>query len=110
MLKLYDESKQIGLDAGLDIDPIAGLKSQIPFVACYNKVLDQSCQEDIQKYVYCDKTGTTPYEGSYGNTPSLWIEKFFVIKKALYLHEKAAINKQNKKRKQQKKLRSKHGG
>tara|TARA_B100000513_G_scaffold195004_1_gene124781 strand:- start:1020 stop:1352 length:333 start_codon:yes stop_codon:yes gene_type:complete len=110
MLKLYYEAKQIGLDTGLEIDPIAGLKSQIPFFSCYSHVLDQSCQHDIQRYVYCDKTGTSPYKGSYGNTPSLWISKFFVIKKALHLHEKAAYNKSKKKRKKQNKLRSKHGG
>ena len=53
---------------------------QLPFFCCYDIILDEQYQKDISKYVYCNETGVQPYKGSYGKTPSIWIDKFWIIK------------------------------
>ena len=60
---------------------------QLPFFCCYNNILDEQCQEDISKYIYCNETNTPPYPGSYNSTPAVWIEKYYIIKQALNIRE-----------------------
>ena len=44
-------------------------------------------------YVYCSETNTPAYPGSYSDTPSIWIEKYYIIKHALALREKKLTDK-----------------
>ena len=39
-------------------------------------------------YVYCSETSTPAYPGSYYDTPSMWIEKYTIIKKAIAIRDK----------------------
>ena len=44
-------------------------------------------------YIYCNKTGTTAYSGSYNNTPNVWIEKYFIIEQAITIRDKKLMEK-----------------
>ena len=71
---------------------------QLPFFACTDLFLDEDCQKDIGKYLYCEDTKTPPYIGSYGDIPRVWKEKHFLIKQALsilYQEKKAEIHKKH---------------
>ena len=70
------------------IDILNNIYEQLPFFACNDKILDKICQKDIAKYVYCKDTNTPPYPGSYQETPSMWIEKYYNIKNAMILRDK----------------------
>jgi len=84
---------------GNEFDIAESINAQLPFFTCRNHFITKEMQGDIQRYVYCKDLGTNPYEGSYGNQPALWIDKYFVIKKAFAHLEKKKIseNKQGKK-------------
>ena len=66
-------------EGGHDFDVAESVYVQIPFFACPNLVLDQKFQNDILRYIYCEKFGTSPYIGGYGGTPKRWIEKSMII-------------------------------
>ena len=66
---------------------------QLPFFVCTNKILNEECQNDISKYIYCKDTGTPPYSGAYGDTPSKWIAKYYIIKQAIMLKEQKSRDK-----------------
>ena len=59
------------------------IHEQIPFFCCPNVLWNEKNQRDIEKYIYCNETGTKPYKGAYGDTLKKWIDKFFIIKNAL---------------------------
>tara|TARA_R100000234_G_scaffold117354_1_gene95674 strand:+ start:603 stop:755 length:153 start_codon:yes stop_codon:yes gene_type:complete len=44
-------------------------------------------------YVYCNETNTPPYPGSYNETPSIWIDKYYIIKQALAIRERKLTEK-----------------
>ena len=54
---------------------------------------------DITKYLYCEKTKTPAYSGSYGQQPALWLEKFFVIDNAMIMRKNRQTEKFNQDRK-----------
>ena len=62
---------------------LKAIYEQLPFFCCSNKILNESCQRDISKYVYCSETSTPPYQGVYGDTPNVWIDKYYIIKNAV---------------------------
>ena len=68
----------------------------MPFFCCYDKVLDNEMQEDISKYKYCTDTGTPAYSGAYGDMPKKWIDKFYIIRKALNLRDEILKEKASK--------------
>ena len=71
---------------------------QLPFFTCVNHFLDDMCQKDISKYLYCEETKTPPHPGSYGDLPAIWKEKHFLIKASLAIlyQEKKDQLKENK--------------
>ena len=52
------------------------------------KILNDECQNDIRKFVYTNKTSTPAYSGCYGDTPSVWIQKYNIIERSLMLRDK----------------------
>ena len=72
---------------------------QVKFFSCVNNFIDPVYQADISKYIYSQNTRTQPYNGSYGEQPALWIEKYFTIKKCIAEMEKVSLNKHRKKAK-----------
>ena len=64
----------------------------MPFFACMNIFFDNKIQKDIQRYIYCEKFGIPPYKGSYGEQPSKWVEKGFLIKSIIERKKTKAMN------------------
>ena len=85
--ELKEESENITI-SGNSLDVLNNIYEQLPFFVCNNNLLDKECQKDISKYVYCKDTNTPPYQGSYQDTPSVWIEKYYKIKNAMMLRER----------------------
>lgn len=55
-------------------------------------MLDKEAQKDIARYIYSKDFGISPYKGSYGEQPSRWIEKSFLLKNLLRRQENKAQN------------------
>ena len=87
ILKLKEEAEFVS-KSSTSFDILNNIYEQLPFFACNKKILDMNCQKDIEKYVYCKDTSTPPYSGSYQDTPSLWIHKYYTIKSAMILRDK----------------------
>tara|TARA_Y100000593_G_scaffold61747_1_gene114389 strand:+ start:150 stop:608 length:459 start_codon:yes stop_codon:yes gene_type:complete len=85
--KIKEESESIS-NTGSFLDVLNNIYEQLPFFGCNNRILNSDCQKDIAKYVYCKDTNTPPYPGSYQNTPSIWIDKYYSIKNAMILRDK----------------------
>ncbi len=83
---------------GADSISIAGsVSTQLPFFCCPNNIKDDSNISVINKYFYCKDFNTSPYPGSYGDTPNRWIQQVSIIKSAVSVIEKRAMKKNNKK-------------
>ena len=93
---IIDETNMVNESGGKNFDVSASVISQIPFFACKNIFFDQDVQRDIEKYIYCKEFGISPYPGSYNEQPKRWVDRAFLIKKALAKREESMINKQNK--------------
>ena len=86
------ETKQVNEEQGKDFDIANSVVSQMPFFACNNIFFNNDIQKDIQRYIYCEKFGTPPYKGSYGEQPARWVSRSFAIKAALAKKEKREID------------------
>ena len=80
---IIEETKELNLKEQKDFSIANSIKSQLSFFACNNIVFDKDCQKDIQRYIYCDNFGIQPYNGAYGDQPGRWVQKSFIIKKAI---------------------------
>ena len=72
---------------GSSFTELMDIFEQLPFFTCVNKVIDIKCQKEIRKFVYTEKTSTPAYPGCYGDTPSLWLQKYDIIEGALMLRD-----------------------
>ena len=63
------------------------IAEQLPFFVCSNKVIDEKAQKDISRFIYSKDTNTPPYSGSYGDTPHIWVQKYYIIKQAMMLRD-----------------------
>jgi len=89
---IVDETKQFNEREGKSFDITQSVIAQMPFFACNNVFFDNEIQKDIQRYIYCEKFGTPPYKGSYGEQPARWVARAFGIKAALAKKEKKEID------------------
>ena len=90
---LIEEVEEFNIETGRDFDISESIVSQIPFFACKNILFDKEIQNDIQRYLYCEKFNVPPFKGDYSSQPCLWIEKAFLIRKYLAKLESREINK-----------------
>ena len=65
---------------------------QLPFFTCNNHFFSDSIRKDIERYIYCEQFGISPYQGSYGEQPAKWVDKAFIIKNALAKKQKDQID------------------
>ena len=86
-------------EKGERFDISQSINAQIPFFACRNVFIDKSINKDIERYVYCKELNVSPYKGSYGEQPALWVDRFFIIKNAMAKNERNAIEQQREKSK-----------
>jgi len=90
---IIEETKEMSLKQNKDFSIASSVKSQLPFFACNNVMYDKDCQKDIERYIYSENFGVQPYPGSYGDQPSRWVQKSFIIKKIINkIKEKAATD------------------
>ena len=81
---------------GKNFDVALSVTKQLPFFCCPNLILNKENQKSIQRYVYCNETGTQAYNGSYGDQPHKWLQQYFVLKQAFAQKEKAQIDGRRK--------------
>tara|TARA_R110002020_G_scaffold188167_3_gene386828 strand:+ start:857 stop:1228 length:372 start_codon:yes stop_codon:yes gene_type:complete len=77
---------------GNDFDIVDSIITKMYFFACPNMFLREDHQKDIQRYLYCEEFGISPYPGSYGQQPYKWIQKSFLFKKAFGKQQKKVID------------------
>ena len=53
---------------------------------------DREMQRDIERYIYCEQFGISPYPGSYGEQPAKWVDRVFIIKNTLAKRQKDQID------------------
>tara|TARA_R100000152_G_C6744287_1_gene167984 strand:+ start:519 stop:878 length:360 start_codon:yes stop_codon:yes gene_type:complete len=83
---------------GAESISIAGsVSTQLPFFCCPNNIIDVSHSSIISKYFYCKEFTVSPFKGSYGDTPSRWIQQVSIIKNAVGIIERRAANKSKNK-------------
>ena len=92
---LIDECKGWN-QKGKTFDIAASVSKQLAFFSCSNIILDKEFQKDIQRYVFCNETGTPAYSGSFGEQPTKWLQKYFILKQAFAQKEKAQIDGRRK--------------
>ena len=90
---LLKEESENQRNKGSSFTTLNNIFEQLPFFCCYNNILNEECQEDISKYVYCTDTNTPAYSGSYNDTPATWVEKYYIIKQALGIREQKLTEK-----------------
>jgi len=76
---IRDETESFNDEGNKSFDIAESIHAQLPFFSCVNTVLDQKAQNDISRYIYCEKFNTPAYKGSFGEYPSKWIQKSYVI-------------------------------
>ena len=92
---LIDECKEWN-QKGKEFDISKSVSKQLAFFSCPNIVLEKEYQKDIQRYVYCNETGTQAYSGSFGEQPSRWLAKYFILKQAFAQKQKVEIDGRRK--------------
>lgn len=90
---IVKDTERVNFEEGKNFDVCESVIAQIPFFGCKQKVFDKKIQQDIKRYLYCEKFNTSPYEGDYGEQPCLWVEKAFLIRKYFAKSESNQINK-----------------
>lgn len=93
---IVKETEQFNISQGKSFDVASSVFSQTPFFACTNIFFDIEIQRDLQRFIYCEKFGIQPYKGSYGDQPFEWVQRAFVIQKALAKKEGSEINASRK--------------
>ena len=83
---LYQESEE-HQKKGSSFSTLTDLSEQLPFFVCNNNIINEKAQKDISRFTYSADTNTPPYSGSYGDTPHIWIQKYYVIKQAMMLRD-----------------------
>ena len=96
IIKLLIKETEDFNNEGKSFDVALSVSKQLPFFSCMNILYNQDAQKDIERYLYCKEFGIPPYPGSYNTQPKIWIDRMFLIKKALAKKEKSMIDKQNR--------------
>ena len=79
-----------------EFDIAKSVNAQLPFFCCRNIVQSRKHQKDIERYIYCEQFGISPYQGSYGEQPAKWVDKAFIIKNALAKKQRDEIDGRRK--------------
>ena len=97
LLRVYREAREFnnGEMSGAILDTY----SQMPFFCNINIFLDTKFQSDLRRYIYVQDTGTPPYDGGYGSTPKIWVDKYFIIKGIVNEYQNREMKKRGRKAK-----------
>ena len=88
---IIEETKTINEEQGKGFDIAKSVSAQLPFFSCKNTLLNQKTQNDISRYVYCEKFNVPAYSGAYGDQPYRWIQKSMVIGNAINKNQKKEL-------------------
>ena len=88
---IIEETKMMNAKHEKSFDISASVQSQVPFFACQNFIFDKEIQQDIERYIYCENFKTPAYPGGYDDQPALWVQKSFIIKKAVNKMQNKAV-------------------
>ena len=80
VISLITEETRIENTKGNNFNIAESVMAQLPFFACKNIMLNNASQKDISRFIYSKDFHISPYKGSYGEQPSKWIEKSFLLK------------------------------
>ena len=92
---IIEETKTVNEEQGKSFDMAKSVSAQLPFFACKNILLNQEIQNDISRYVYCERFHTPAYSGAYGDQPYIWIQKSMIIGSAINKKQKKDSEKKN---------------
>jgi len=92
---IIKETNTVNRKQKKNFDITKSVLSQIPFFACTNKMLNQQVQNDIARYLYCDKFKVPAYKGSYGNKQYKWIQKDMMIGNIIAKKQNKEVEKKN---------------
>ena len=90
---LIEETREIN-SKGKSFDVGLSVSKQLPFFSCMNILYDKDAQKYVEKYIYCQNFNIAPYDGDFADQPKKWVDRAFIIKKALAKREESMINKQ----------------
>ena len=93
---LIEEAKEYN-EKGKEFDIAKSVNAQLPFFCCKNIVQSREHQKDIERYIYSEQFGISPYPGSYGEQPAKWVDRAFIIKNALAKKQKDQIDASTRK-------------
>jgi hypothetical protein len=88
---LIEETEELN-EKGKEFDIAKSVNAQLPFFCCKNIIRSREYQKDIERYIYSEQFGISPYPGSYGEQPARWVDKAFIIKNALAKKQKDQID------------------
>ena len=88
---LIEETEELN-EKGKEFDIAKSVNAQLPFFCCANIVQSREMQKDIERYIYSEQFGISPYPGSYGEQPAKWVDRAFIIKGALAKKQKDQID------------------
>jgi len=92
---IIEETKTVNEEQGKSFDIAKSVSAQLPFFACKNILLNQEIQNDISRYVYCEKFNVPAYSGAYGDQPNRWVQKSMIIGNAVNKKQKKELEKNN---------------
>ena len=87
------ETKTVNEEQGKSFDIARSVSAQLPFFACKNILLNQETQNDISRYIYCEKFNVPAYSGAYGDQPNRWIQKSIIIGNVINKKQKEKLEK-----------------
>ena len=90
---LIKEVKETNAKLNKNFDIASSIMYQIPHFSCKNIFIKKEYQSDISRYVLSSEHNIPAYKGSYGEQPSIWIQKLFNISSILREIEKVNIKK-----------------
>ena len=88
---LIDETKQ-HIKEGSNLHIAESVMAQLPFFACSNMIMDVEAQKDIARFMYSRQFNISPYQGSYGDQPKIWVEKSFLLNHLIERQKSKAMN------------------
>ncbi len=90
---LIEEIANANLENNTDFSVSKSIHLQIPYFACYNIFIDANIQKDIKRYLYCKELNVSPYSGSFGKQPYIWVDRFFTLKDAFAKLQQTQIDR-----------------
>ena len=94
IIKLLIKETEDFNNEGKSFDVALSVSKQLPFFSCMNILHNREAQADIEQYIYCKEFSISPYKGSYSEQPKKWVDKMFIIKKAISKREESMIAKE----------------